>query len=213
MDTSNASEKPSSESWRDEPTQPKQKAVLEFLKMPVPPTRGGASNMIQAVFESPAGYAHRSVWDATKHELHPDLYPPEPEKKIPVAKPPTLFGYAVKGILVLAAIFYAIDKYQEKGGGPAPSPESEPAVATPAAAVKNTPAPQTPERKPVSEIIALESTDGKTIQAKVLALTKTTVLIRRADGQTFDLPIDRLTADSKQRIEEYRAAKRAGLVK
>lgn len=70
-----------------------------------------------------------------------------------------------------------------------------------------------PELKPGSDLLSLESTDGRTVQAKVLALTKTTVLIRREDGQTFDLPLDQLTDDSKRRIEEYRAAKRSGAVK
>ncbi len=219
MDHSNPSQKPSGESWRDEPIQPKQKAVLEFLKMPVPPTRGGASNLIKAVFEGPAGNAHQNVWNAAKYELHPDLYPPEPKKEIPIPKAPTWFGFAVKTILALAVIFYAMDRYNERAARPAPA--NEPAVETPTAPTATTapaaaviiPNPSVPKPKPISEIISLESTDGKTVKAKVLALTTTTVLIRREDGQTFDLPLDRLTAESKQRIEEYRAAKRAGLVK
>ncbi len=216
MDNSNASKKSSGESWRDEPIQPKQKAVLEFLKMPVPPTRGGASNMIRAVFESPAGNAHQNMWDAAKYELHPDLYPPEPKKEIPSPKPPTLFGYVVKGLIALAVIFYAMDKYHEHANKP-PSDnvrtDNVPAAVTPTVAVKGETKPQAPERKPVSDILSLESTDGRTVQAKVLALTKSTVLIRREDGQTFDLPLEKLTEDSKRRIEEYRAAKRSGLVK
>ncbi len=216
MDNPNTSKKPSGESWREEAIQPKQKAVLEFLKMPVPPTRGGASNLIKAVFEGPAGNAHQNMWNAAKYELHPDLYPPEPKKEIPKAKPPTLFGHVVKALLVLAVIFYAMDRYYERAVGP--SPAKEPAVETPnaptaPAAAIITPKPPAPKPKPASEIISLESTDGKTVKAKILALTTTTVLIRREDGQTFDLPLERLTAESKQRIEEYRAAKRAGLVK
>jgi hypothetical protein len=213
MDSSNTSQIPFGESWRNEPIQPKQKAVLEFLKMPVPPTRGGASNLIKAVFEGPAGNAHQNMWNAAKHELHPDLYPPEPKKKIPSPKAPTWFGYAVKAILALAVIFYAMDWYFERAVSPAPA--NEPAVVTPTAppAAVITSNPPVPKAKPANEIISLESTDGKTVKAKVLALTTTTVLIRREDGQTFDLPLDRLTAESKKRIEEYRAAKRAGLVK
>ena len=65
----------------------------------------------------------------------------------------------------------------------------------------------------MSDILSLQSTDGRTVQAKILALTKTTVLIRREDGQTFDLPLEQLTADSRQRIQEYRTAKRTGLAK
>ena len=219
MDISSTSQNPPGESRRDEPIQPKQKAVLEFLKMPVPPTRGGASNLIKAVFEGPAGNAHQNMWNAAKYELHPDLYQPEPKKEMPSPKAPTWFGYAVKAILALAVIFYAMDRYYERavGLGPAKEPAVEtstaPTAPTAPTAAIITPNPPAPKPKPVSEIISLESTDGKTVKAKVLALTTTTVLIRREDGQTFDLPLERLTAESKQRIEEYRAAKRAGLVK
>ena len=212
MDSFNTSQKHSGESWRDEPIQPKQKAVLEFLKMPMPPTRGGASNLIKAVFEGPAGNAHQNRWNAAKYELHPDLYPPEPKKEIPSPKAPTWFGYAVKAILALAVIFYVMDRYFERPVVPAPAVATPTAPTAPTAAII-TPNPPASKPKPVSEIISLESTDGKTVKAKVLALTTTTVLIRREDGQTFDLPLDRLTAESKQRIEEYRAARRAGLVK
>lgn len=217
MDPSTAAKNSSSESWRNEPIQPKQKAVLEFLKMPVPPTRGGASNLIKAVFEGPAGNAHQNLWEAAKYELHPDLFPPKPKKELPVPKPPTLFGYLIKAVLALAVIFYAMDRYQEYSvtheQAISPPSVNDPAAATPTVAVKNNTSPQAPERKPVSAILSLQSTDGRTVQAKILALTKTTVLIRREDGQTFDLPLDQLTAESKQRIEEYRAAKRTGLVK
>jgi|GEM_PF-2794775 len=217
MDSSTDAKKPSGESWRDEAIQPKQKAVLEFLKMPVPPTRGGASNLIKAVFEGPAGYAHQNLWEAAKYELHPDLYPPKPKKAIPAPKPPTLFGYVVKAILALAVIFYAMDKYQEysvrQEKAVSTPTANEPAETTPHLPAKADTPPQMPDSKPVSELVSLQSTDGRNVQARILALTKTTVLIRREDGQTFDLPLDRLTPDSKQRIEEYRAAKRQGLVK
>ena len=217
METSNTSKNTSAESWRNEPIQPKQKAVLEFLKMPVPPTRGGASNLIKAVFEGPAGNSYQNLWNAAKYDLHPDLYPPEPKKEIPKPRPPSLFGYAVKAIIALAVIFYAMDRYYERAGvkenTDGPPPGDAPAVVTPAVSGGNATNRLKPERKPVSEIITLESTDGKTVLAKVLALTKTTVLIRREDGQTFDLPLERLTTESKQRIENYREAKRAGLVK
>ncbi|MCF7788197.1 MAG: hypothetical protein K9N47_18890 [Prosthecobacter sp.] len=217
MDNSTAAKNSSGESWRNEPIQPKQKAVLEFLKMPVPPTRGGASNLIKAVFEGPAGNSHQNLWEAAKYELHPDLYPPKPKKEIPTPKPPILFGYVVKAVLALAVIFYAMDRYHEysitQKPAVSPPPVNEPAAAAPTVAVKTDTPPPAPERKPVSAIIPLQSTDGRTVQAKILALTKTTVLIRREDGRTFDLPLDQLTADSKQRIEEYRTAKRTGLVK
>lgn len=217
MEHSTDAKKSSSESWRNEAIQPKQKAVLEFLKMPVPPTRGGASNLIKAVFEGPAGYAHQNMWEAAKYELHPDLFPPKPKKKIPNQEPPSLFGYAVKGLLVLAVVFYAMDRYYEYAArhprAASPQSDTEPAAAAPAVAAKSDAAPHTPERKRGSDLVSLESTDGRTVEAKILALTKTTVVIRREDGQTFDLPLDRLTPESKERIAEYRAEKRKGLAR
>lgn len=211
MDQSTANKKPSGESWRNEPVQPKQKALLEFLKMPLPPTRGGAHNFIKAVFESPAGYAHQKVWKVARYQLHPDLYAPKLKKKLPVPKSPSLLGFLFKTALLLAVIFYIKNRYSE----PAVSPSStqEPIVTTPTVAVKHDPPPPAPKPKPASDIISLQNTDGRTVQARILALTKTTVLIRREDGQTFDLPLDQLTDDSKDRIDEYRTAKRTGLLK
>ncbi len=216
MDQSTAAPKTSGESWREEPIQPKQKAVLEFLKMPVPPTRGGASNLIKAVFECPAGNAHQNLWNASKYELHPDLYPPKPEKEAPLPKSPSVIGQLIKAGIVVAVIYFAVNKYREHEKSATPEavpPGNVPAAVTPAVAVKQETGPSLPERTPTSDLLSLESSDGRTVQAKVLALTKTTVLIRREDGQTFDLPLDQLTDDSKRRIEEYRAAKRGGVVK
>lgn len=217
MDHSTADKKPSGDSWRDEAIQPKQKALLEFLKLPVPPTRGGASNYIKAVFEGPSGNAHQNMWKLARYELHPDLYPPKPKKEIPNYKPPTFSGYVLKAALVLAVVIYATERYHDYAISHAtaisPPSRNEPAVAAPAVAVKNDSPPPAPERKSASGIISLKSTDGRTVQAKILALTKTTVLIRREDGQTFDLPLNQLTDDSIKRIEEYRTAKRTGLVK
>ena len=213
MDDSTAAQKTSGESWREEPIQPKQKAVLEFLKMPVPPTRGGASNLIKAVFEGPAGNAHQNLWNASKYELHPDLYPPKPEKEVPRPPSPSLLGQVINAAVVVAVIYFAVSKYREHENSATPgavSPANAPAAVTPAVAVKQETGPSLPAHTPASDLLSLESTDGRTVQAKVLALTKTTVLIRREDGQTFDLPLDQLTDESKRRIEEYRAAKRSG---
>ena len=218
MDQSTAAQKTSNESWREELIQPKQKAVLEFLKMPVPPTRGGASNLIKAVFESPAGNAHQNLWNASKYELHPDLYPEPAKKALPAPEPPTLLGLIVKMLLAVAVLFYFTDLYIEYSplanstpAGDSPSATTPGPAATPAVPPAKSAA--APELKPGSDLLSLESTDGRTVQAKVLAPTKTTVLIRREDGQTFDLPLDQLTDDSKRRIEEYRAVKRSGAVK
>lgn len=216
MDDSTAAQKTSDESWREEPIQPKQKAVLEFLKMPVPPSRGGASNLIKAVFESPAGNAHQNLWNASKYELHPDLYPPKPEKEAPRPQSHSLLGQVINAAVVVAVIYFAVHKYQEHESSVAPGeapPGHAPAAVTPNVEVKKETQRTLPEHKPTSDLLSLESTDGRTVQAKVLALTKTTVLIRREDGQTFDLPLDQLTDNSKRRIEEYRVAKRNGVVK
>lgn len=220
MGHSNTSKNTFGESWRNEPIQPKQKAVLEFLKMPVPPTRGGASNLIKAAFESPGGNAHEKLWNAAKHQLHPDLYPEPAKKPLPAPKPPPLFGLVMKVLLGVAVLFYAMDRFQERAqktdGKPLDnsSPITAPApLPLPFPVFKETMNAGTPERKPVIAQLSLQSTDGRTIQARVLAFTKDTVVIRREDGETFDLPLERLTQDSRQRIDEYRAAKRTGQVK
>jgi hypothetical protein len=180
------------EAWRDEPILPKQRALLDFLKLPVTPTRGGASNMIKSVFEGLAGNAHQKAWEVAKYKLHPDLYPPE-SKTNSAAKPQSasksksasLLGLVLKITLALGFGFYAWQYWQS-------------------AVVEST--------LDDTYLMPLQSTDGRTINAKILTLTKETVLIRREDGQTFDLPLNRLTLDSIQRIEEYRAAKRAKLL-
>lgn len=60
-----------------------------------------------------------------------------------------------------------------------------------------------------NEILTLISKDGQTIKAKVIALTTKTVLIRREDGQTFDLPLDRLSDESVQAIKAERERNRS----
>lgn len=71
-----------------------------------------------------------------------------------------------------------------------------------------------PPSNPVSEVatqtdyIRLTSTDGRVIQAKILALSKDTVIIKRDDGQQFEISFDRITPESKVQIETYRRLKR-----
>lgn len=60
-----------------------------------------------------------------------------------------------------------------------------------------------PKRKP-NPLLSLQSTDGRLIEAEILVITDKSVFIRRGDGQTFDLPLERLSADSKKKIEHYR---------
>lgn len=60
----------------------------------------------------------------------------------------------------------------------------------------------------ITDEIHLKSTDGREIRVKILAVSKTTVIVRRDDGQEFEIPLERLSADSVERIDAYRAAKR-----
>lgn len=201
----NDHEDPPGESWRDEPIQPKQKAVLEFLKMPVPPTRGGASNLIKAVFEGPGGYAHQNLWNASKHELHPDLYPEPPKKLLPPPKPTSLFTKIMVVLAGVAVVFYAMDRYVAYSNKKGAVPEASASPGT----VPPPPAPP----KVVNEMVSLESTDGRTIKARITAFTKESIVIRREDGESFDLPLEKLTEGSRKLVEEQHAARRAGRTK
>lgn len=210
-------QKPQGGGWRNHPTTPKQQALLEFLKLPVPASKGESSDLITAAFEGPDGYAKQNAWDAAKYDLHPRLYASDIAATRQASKS-GCFGSIVKGaaLFVLACVVLPVvfRAFRERTEGEAPT--SIPAKETPTA-----PAPPIPpaplgsvtEHAPKPEtvppdMISLDSVDGRTITAKVLTLTKETVLIRRDDGQTFDLPLDRLTPESIKRIEDYREAKR-----
>lgn len=202
------------EAWGEEPILPKQKAVLEFLKMPVPPTRGGAYNLIKAVFEGPAGNAHQNAWEAAKHKLHPKLYPattPYESEPAPAARGSVL-GLVFQVGIVCSAGFFGWQYFTQDAATVTAHGTPVFTAPVPKQTVQQKPAAPLPEPKAGSEVIELQSTDGKTIRAKVLTITKETVLIQREDGQTFDLPLSRLTPESKQRIDDYRAAKRAGQI-
>ncbi|WP_395736664.1 hypothetical protein [Prosthecobacter sp.] len=205
------------EAWREEPILPKQKAVLEFLKMPVPPTRGGASNLIKAVFEGPAGNAHQNAWEAAKHKLHPKLYPPDPpgesaaEQEAGAAG--SLLGYVFQAALLGCAGVFGWMYFSQDASQPNSTGTPVFTAPVPAPAVQKNPAAALPERSAESGMIELQSTDGRSLRAKILTLTKDAVLIQREDGQTFELELDRLTPDSKKRIDDYRAAKQAGQVR
>ncbi|MDI1311574.1 hypothetical protein [Prosthecobacter sp.] len=58
-----------------------------------------------------------------------------------------------------------------------------------------------------SAFLELESRDGQTISAEILALTQDTVVIRRDDGEKFDLPLSRLSDLSIQKISAWRASR------
>ena len=62
------------EGWRNDPSTHKQRACLEFLKLPVPAFKGQASDMLTAAFEKPKYQALRRQWDKEKFSMHPDLY-------------------------------------------------------------------------------------------------------------------------------------------
>lgn len=65
---------------------------------------------------------------------------------------------------------------------------------------------QTKQNAKKSAFLELESKDGQTISAEILALTKNSVLIRRDDGAKFDLPLSRLSDSSIQKISAWRAS-------
>lgn len=67
---------------------------------------------------------------------------------------------------------------------------------------------QLPEVAIQTDYVRLTSTDGRVIQAKILALSKDTVIIKRDDGQQFEISLDRITPESKVQIEAYRELRR-----
>lgn len=125
----------------------------------------------------------------------------------------TTFGDILLPILVVGAIvggaWYNLIRHL-------PAPETRPnqeVVAIPAPEpppqiMPEAPPPPAPKSAPkVDDLVSLESVDGRAIKAKILVITEKTVFIRREDGQTFDLPVERLTAESKAKVEEHRLAK------
>jgi hypothetical protein len=52
-----------------------------------------------------------------------------------------------------------------------------------------------------NETILFESTDGRTIQGQILKRSADSVLVQRSDGQTFEIPLSRLTAATLTRIQ------------
>jgi hypothetical protein len=68
----------------------------------------------------------------------------------------------------------------------------------------------TTEQRPKSlpaDYLEIQSTDGRVIWAKFLAETKTSVLVRRYDGAEFEIPLDRISEASRERIRHFREAK------
>lgn len=57
-------------------------------------------------------------------------------------------------------------------------------------------------------IVELRHLDGRMIRARILASSKETVIIRRADGREFEVEIEQFDQPSKELIDRYRAAKR-----
>ena len=202
-----APKKKSNERWRNEPTLPKQRVLLEFLKQPVPGSRGDASDRIAAIFESPGGNAHQKAWNVAKYKMWPDLYSSKTKNKNKHRASGTALGLMLKSVLVfvlkltavIAGLLYAWHRFMPASFTSVTGGET---VLTMSA-----PNPKNSANLPVGDLISLKSTDGRMIRAKVLSLTKEKALIRREDGQTFILPLDRLTAESKKRIEEFQDAK------
>jgi hypothetical protein len=69
--------------------------------------------------------------------------------------------------------------------------------------VRNSPSKQTP--------IEIEDTRGRKIQAEVLALTTTTVLVRKDDGNVYDIALSSLSEASRQNISDWRDSRRSML--
>lgn len=60
-----------------------------------------------------------------------------------------------------------------------------------------------------AEMRTLTDTEGRTIQADVIAVEGDQVKIRRADGQTFNLPMDRLAEADQKALREWAKAEAA----
>lgn len=60
-----------------------------------------------------------------------------------------------------------------------------------------------------AEMRTLTDTQGRTIEADVIAVEGDVVKIRRADGQMFDLPIDRLAEADQRALREWAKAEAA----
>lgn len=63
-----------------------------------------------------------------------------------------------------------------------------------------------PDQPP--DFIEIESTDGRRIRAKILALLPTSVLVHRDDGQKFEIPLSSLTDFSRKMVHKWRSAKK-----
>ena len=56
-----------------------------------------------------------------------------------------------------------------------------------------------------SDYRSFESTDGRTLRARILSVEGDTVRVERADGRTFSVPIARFRKSDRARIREWRA--------
>ncbi len=50
------------------------------------------------------------------------------------------------------------------------------------------------------------ATDGRTMEAEIIAATTATVSVKRADGRTFEFPLDRLSPADRTFVETWRRA-------
>jgi hypothetical protein len=96
-----------------------------------------------------------------------------PEKMIPDKDIATIKSWIAAGA-----------SFQRGGAAPAAAPTAPAAPAAPAA-TSNAP------------LTTWTSADGRTIQAKKLRLEGENVILQRADGQTFTLPISKLSPESQ----------------
>lgn len=134
--------------------------------------------------------------------------------------------YGVIGIVILSAIF---DKSDNKNTpAPTPSKVTTHTQAPPSSpnmdGTRESPSHQSPSNEGGSgspqgkaavrpsglsaDYLQITSIDGRTIWAKFIVKTKTTIMLRRSDGVDFEVPIESLTKSTLEEIESYREAKK-----
>lgn len=63
--------------WGDDTVTPKQIALLKYLELKIPNSKGEASDILDEALTKDHYSQRKSKWDGEKSLLHPDLYPPE----------------------------------------------------------------------------------------------------------------------------------------
>lgn len=82
-------------------------------------------------------------------------------------------------------------------------PNPSPSEAEPVAAATAMPS------KLSDEYIFIKSADGRTIRAKIISISAVAVLVKRDDGQQFDIPFSNLAKETNKLIADYAKSKKA----